>query len=136
MAANNISNKGRKPSTKTPAIMSDDEICGDCKHLVTDSGEGVQCEICEYWFHAPCQKLNKTEYGFLMKQKGISQFHWYCDRCNKSAAGMVSLISKIKVKQDQMNTRLVTVEDKVSALETQGPPDVNISTDITVEPGY
>ncbi len=36
----------------------DKDGCGKCSGLVTAKDKGVQCEICEVWFHCKCQGIS------------------------------------------------------------------------------
>ena len=53
---------------KAAAINQLKEICPDCNSKVTDSDEGIKCEICSFWFHCQCQSLTYQRKS-LMKER-------------------------------------------------------------------
>ena len=38
--------------------------CGDCKKNVLDTDFGLQCEVCNLWYHNNCQKVSKICLNF------------------------------------------------------------------------
>jgi len=73
-----------------------DELCGVCSKSVAK--EGIQCEICEQWFHSLCVNISKDVYESISKN---DQMHWYCMGCN---AGANQMIKQLKIIQDRMET--------------------------------
>ena len=41
--------------------------CANCKVIIDEDDEALQCELCEFWFHTECQNINKSTYNFLVK---------------------------------------------------------------------
>ena len=72
-------------------------ICKHCIKSVESDELGLECEICENWFHINCEDVSEEEYDFLEAHKIL---HWYCNSCNKSVANVIKLFSSLKVKGD------------------------------------
>lgn len=93
------------------------DCCGDCKKVVTKTDDAVQCEFCEFWFHIVCQKISKNDYSFLRKQRGKSQFHWFCDRCNNNSSNVMKLLNSITERQDKLENRVEHVEIAMATVD-------------------
>ena len=54
--------------------------CGawDCGVLVKDDNRGIQCDICDLWYHAECIDMTTDEYNFLSQ----SEVGWNCTSCS------------------------------------------------------
>jgi len=66
--------------------------CGICDRAVGEKDQGVQCELCEKWFHAGCVKIPNEVYKVLGQ---ITNLHWFCEVCNSS-------IHKVMVAEGKM----------------------------------
>lgn len=51
--------------------------CGACDQPVTWSQQGVECESCGTWFHAPCQQISSETY------QDLEDISWRCVICTK-----------------------------------------------------
>ena len=49
--------------------------CRNCEHRVTARSRGVECEVCNSWFHATCLQISDTEYDSMENQ------FWMCSIC-------------------------------------------------------
>jgi len=74
------------------------EKCGHCTKVVTDRDNGLQCELCEGWFHAACQDVSDEDYKVLSKLEVIvccvlCACHWsrWSARCNVFCAAYGSM---------------------------------------------
>ena len=52
--------KARKGSTS--GTGKEEVKCPDCSKVVSKSDAGIQCEVCEDWFHPKCQKITDDVY--------------------------------------------------------------------------
>jgi hypothetical protein len=133
--------RGGSVSTRASAnkstcnTLDSDEVftkdsCGDCKDPVVEGERALECELCELWFHADCQKLSQQSYDLLL-QLGTdsSNFHWFCSHCNGGAVKCLKIVSSIKQRQDDMAEELRQVSEKVSNLEQnlEGRVELEIS---------
>ena len=39
--------------------------CGTCDKVVKDHKNGLQCDMCDMWFHCGCEKVSAEEYELL-----------------------------------------------------------------------
>ncbi|KAK4313606.1 hypothetical protein Pmani_015061 [Petrolisthes manimaculis] len=54
--------------------------CGQCKKKVLHNQRGLQCELCDWWYHTGCQKVVIEEYNMYKEQKVKAK--WFCHKCN------------------------------------------------------
>ena len=76
--------------------------CGACSKVVNDI-EGVQCEVCDRWYHSKCQGVNESTYKAMTECKGI---HWFCTMCNDGAEKLLPLLTKIQDKISMMELNI------------------------------
>jgi len=64
--------------------------CGKCSKNVR---EGIQCEICNTWWHPSCAGMS----GELCDSLSANlQLHWYCSKCNPGVEKLIQEIRKIQ----------------------------------------
>lgn len=90
--------------------------CGDCSKVVTDKENAIQCEACEEWFHAKCQKMTDEAYQVLAQCESL---HWYCIRCNKSVMKLWKAIIQINARQDKFQLELEQLQKEVEEIKTE-----------------
>ena len=88
------------------------EKCHKCQK-VTDKDYGVQCEICEEWFHLKCVNMKEEAYKYL----SIENLHWFCDSCTGGVGKILSNMVRLQLRQDEM-------EKVVAELETKFKEDI------------
>lgn len=72
----------------------EESTCGKCSKHVRD---GIQCEICNIWWHPSCAGMS----GELCESLGTNlQLHWYCIKCNPGVGKMISEVRKIQDRLD------------------------------------
>jgi DNA repair exonuclease SbcCD ATPase subunit len=86
-----------------------EENCGVCKSNVEDIEKGVQCELCEAWFHCKCEGLQEDTYR-LMKQDKI---HFYCGRCDKAAGRLLKNVSNLMKRQDKLEEEIKKINETI-----------------------
>ena len=85
--------------------------CGTCNRPVKSNQSGIQCDLCQIWFHAKCCNANEQLVKFLESEAGqSSNLHWYCRSCE---AGSRRILEKLVV----MDERLSTVENQVGEIK-------------------
>ena len=67
--------KLQTPNCKT---STQSRTCRNCEHRVTARSRGVECEVCNRWFHAKCQQIINTEYDSMENQ------FWMCSFCREN----------------------------------------------------
>jgi len=68
-----------------------DEILVNAK-LVSDKDKGLQCELCDEWFHVGCVDVSDEVYKTLTKNEHL---HWFCVKCNGSFRKVINSIAKL-----------------------------------------
>ena len=69
--------------------------CGNCENPVTWKCKGVQCDMCQIWFHADCQNVSDSLYDRL-GDSTVGLAVWKCSICeniNVSNSSLPSLDS-------------------------------------------
>jgi predicted nucleic acid-binding Zn-ribbon protein len=90
------------------------EGCGRCNAPVTSKDKGVQCEICEVWYHSKCQGINDETYKVLQKEQTL---HWYCKGCEKGIAKMIETITKVQKKQEKLEEDMQKMAKKIDDMK-------------------
>jgi hypothetical protein len=87
------------------------EVCG-CGKRVEDVDNGLQCEICEFWFHTKCEKVSNETYKSIQDNESI---HWFCKDCNKGAAKVLRMVSKLQERQEKLEEKFEEELGKVKS---------------------
>lgn len=61
------------------------------------------------WHHAKCENIADEVYKFLSENE-VSTIHWYCSKCNAVACKLVTQITKIFKRQDELEKRMDSME--------------------------
>ena len=88
---------------KGSVSVKDDVKCGICAIIVGDKEPGIQCEVCEKWWHTNCVKIPDDVYKVLCK---IPNLHWFCEVCNTGAHKILANLTKLNEKVDQFEIEL------------------------------
>ena len=65
--------------------------CRNCEHRVTARSRGVECEVCNRWFHAKCQQISNTEFDSKENQ------FWMCSFCRENDQTHINHSSETKL---------------------------------------
>src|SRR5664279_1106326 len=84
----------------------DESLCVNCSKVVK---EGIQCDICDLWWHANCAGIKSELCDYLGANQ---QLHWYCTNCNSGVGKMLKEVIKM---QDQLKA----VEEFVRKVEAK-----------------
>ena len=76
------------------------------------SDKGVQCGVCELWFHCKCQNIEEVTYKLL----GQDKIHFYCSRCDAVAGKLLKGLTEMSLRQDKIEMRMVKVEEDLKEL--------------------
>lgn len=105
-------------SSKTPddqVVDNSESLCGQCKKLVKNENQAMECEICQQWYHIRCQGITKAEYECIKgggKKKYLSKLHWYCQTCERMAVNFMRTMTSLHVKQKVLEERIYQLEEK------------------------
>jgi hypothetical protein len=88
------------------------EKCGTCMKIVSDkeSDCGVQCEICEVWFHGNCQDVDENLYKTLSQYS--TMIHWFCKTCNAGAGKILTMFANLRTKVDHIELELGRIRNQ------------------------
>lgn len=86
--------------------------CGACAKQVADGENGLQCEICEKWFHSKCAEVSDEAYAIICDTDAL---HWYCKACNVS---MEKCIAKIQAKVEKLEEDMKKIKDSTATLKS------------------
>ena len=105
--------------------------CSRCSKPVKDSDAGLQCEICELWFHNACENITDEEFKFL---EAHSSVHWYCEACNKSVANVIKLVTSLKTKHEKLELVVDALRKDVTKISAT-VDSLDKSVDTKIESG-
>jgi len=102
---------GRDKVDKT--VSESDEVkvekCGACnKEVVKD---GIECEVCERWFHCKCEKVAAGTYKALEQDKAL---HWYCSGCSR---GVVNTWKRLQEKQEFLEKEVGQLKEELKGMK-------------------
>ena len=123
----NTGDEGKARKRSTSGTGKEEVKCPDCSKVVSESDAGIQCEVCEDWFHPKCQKITDDVYS---QNAGV---HWYCNGCNKGVAKLFQAVAKLQARQDKLEDKVATVSNEVMEMKDdirQVKDDVNEKIDV------
>lgn len=114
-------NEHRFPTTakKVKAVSNQKRTsaCGGCKKTVTGGQKGLQCQLCELWYHIECEDISESVYAFLQENTKESTIHWFCHKCSGVAAKMLQSITKLEQRQEKLENRQDRTEQRADMME-------------------
>lgn len=100
-----------------------------CGKMVKKHEMGVQCDMCELWYHAVCQDIPKKAYWAIDRFQGV--VCWLCPDCKPSLgkqSKMVDKLSELDGKasrienslgvQEENGRKIAELDHKISGIET------------------
>ena len=64
--------------------------CKICNISIKDEDNAVRCDICQFWIHIKCNKLNYIDYEYLHGSNDL----WYSIKCCEKAFPLETLTNK------------------------------------------
>ena len=113
------------PKKKTKQAKTNCAVCRATTNRIPANREGgVQCGVCEKWWHPKCAHLSPGVFDMIAKwgeQFPGKQSPWQCRSCENSSAKLLQMVTVLLTKVDQNKKalddqagRLDKVEDKAS----------------------
>ena len=100
-----------KSKTKSEApllVLSKNlDICPICQNEVESEEEGLNCEECQQWWHAPCCKISHEKYQWLTENDNIL---FVCDNCKNDKQDADQNISNAALMK-QMKEMMVCMKE-------------------------
>lgn len=92
-----------------------DRVCNciTCGSKVKDKDASLQCELCEGWCHAQCEKVTEDVLQVLQREN----IHWYCLKCNKGIGAILGTIQKLIQKQELIDEEMKETAKNVNRLQ-------------------
>lgn len=120
-------------STDAQKSKSDDVAikCPDCDKTVLENQRAVECDICNTWFHCPCQKVSAAMYKLLNSDEN-ENISWYCNGCKRGAKKLMSQIININERQNQVEIHMVEIEKRQDSTE-QRVQEIENKVDVKIE---
>jgi len=94
---------------KGSLAVDEDEVCDVCGGSVEESG--IQCELCDYWYHYKCVGFLEDVYKALT----FDSVHWYCKHCNVKVAEIIKALTKAQVKIERLEKEMAEVKMQVNS---------------------
>ena len=98
------------------ALVREKTGCGKCSKDFRRSEKGMQCEICESWWHIKCIGMSDETYKYLKKEE-CKDLHWFCTGCSNDAINNLKMLMNLHSKQEKMTTEMVTLKFSVQELK-------------------
>lgn len=89
--------------------------CRGCGTKVKKGDNGMNCELCNNWFHCACENITDEVYNVLKTAQG--GIHWFCKGCDRGVFNILKSLSEIEEKQKSMEIEFFRINEEV---EKQG----------------
>ena len=106
---NNNLKKTSTENTKQNMAAAAIDQCPICDNQVRENEAGVQCDICQGWFHAKCEKVSDALYAVLNSDEN-EHLNWYCSFCKRGAKSVMTLLQQLSSRQDGFEKKLEEIE--------------------------
>lgn len=100
--------KGAEKAERVVEKGKNEEKCETCGNGFKDKECGIQCEVCEGWFHAKCENINEEGYKVLQ----MENIHWYCVGCNKGIGRILVTLTKLQKRQEKFEGEIKALHEK------------------------
>jgi len=87
---------------------NEDNLCGKCTKSVRS--EGIQCDVCDVWWHPACAGIESDLCECLRKNQ---QLHWYCMKCNSVVGKLIKEVMRMNEQLDICDDCVSKVDDKM-----------------------
>lgn len=84
-----------------------DDECGNCQRPVRESENGLQCDGCDIWYHAGCERIPVEMYKMYKKYK---EELWFCQACKPTVKQYIRKMRDIEAKQQDLIARVEQLE--------------------------
>ena len=93
----------------------DNEEQADCVICAKDvkDEEALQCDLCDYWFHIECYRMDREDYQKI--QDIVELVQWFCRSCVSSFKGLKKQVTSLQKRVDELESSMETkINEKVS----------------------
>ena len=106
------------------ASKETEEKCKTCDLKVSRKDKGIQCEICQGWWHCRCVNINEEAYEIL----NLENIHWFRSACNFGMGRILLTLTKLVLKQSKLEGEM-----KIITVDVSDTKSKNEKTDIVLE---
>ena len=112
------------------------DICPVCENNVKDDDNGIECNVCSQWWHAPCCNIDDRQYEWLKNGDSEYDIKFTCKNCKgedtldtgevvsnamiyKQMQQMMKTMGQMLKKYDKVNDSNVKLAERVDKLENE-----------------
>lgn len=96
---------------------SDDAPCGSCQQLVCRGQKGLDCDLCESWYHIECAAVSTTCYNAIRKGDGLM---WFCPTCRSALHGALKKLEILSAENAALREEVREVRQAVEPTSCAG----------------
>ena len=94
---------------------SDETLCKECKIVVEDSDEAVQCYDCENWKHRECINMDKAEYDAICKVR--DEIEYTCQQCRANKGSRKKLNEELRRENKELRAEYELLKERMRETE-------------------
>jgi len=87
--------------------------CRGCGLEVRDNDQGLNCDICQQWLHAQCEKVGAGLYRELQEAEKLA---WGCTKCITQAKRHPDIVRKMREEKVELEKEQVRLDEEVKRL--------------------
>jgi len=95
------------------SVSDEKSLCLECNAKVLKKDSGMQCEICEKWWHAKCIGVPEEVYKVIQ----LDNFHWYCNECNNYVGKLLQQVVKLENRQTVVEQNMTDIQENLRKAE-------------------
>ena len=109
MSSINILGSGSAKS-KDKSKQDKSEDCLGCGNKVKKGDSGLNCELCNNWFHCSCENIKDEVYNVLKTTH--SGIHWYCKGCDRGVFNILKSLTEMEERQKNTETEMNKMKEE------------------------
>jgi FtsZ-binding cell division protein ZapB len=82
---------------------------------VREDQNGMGCDLCEFWYHCGCVKINVEEYK-KMKEMG-DKISWFCKQCKEETRNTKGENEELKKENEKLKEENNMLKERLTILE-------------------
>ena len=99
--------------------------CWICKKttnkIASNKFGGIQCFICDRWYHPPCVHLNSKKFEMIAQwEEDGSRFPWKCPPCDSSQSKLFKAVTVLNSRLDETERRMGAQDVRLERVEDKG----------------
>jgi hypothetical protein len=101
---------GKLKGSGSKRVGNESDPCGKCRQRVVD--EGLQCDLCDVWWHLVCSKT--TPEGYRVFSNKVAKHLWFCsNKCRKEVKGRLSKVVELESSVLNLRNNLRSAEEEL-----------------------